>query len=266
MRAYLDSDPRICAWLAGLVKYGLLPAGCVVREDIRRPAVDYAAFDVVHFFAGIGGWELALQYSGVLEELPRPVWTGSCPCQPFSGLNKKRKGEEDARHLWPYWRNRIAEHRPAVVFGEQVASPDGRAWLATVLSDLEELGYIAAAADLCAACVGAPQRRQRLWFGAVDHTVRQGLRMRNAERQRACCQDAPVGMPSLGDCWREVEWIYCEPNVWRPIEPGLEPLAYGISAGLVRCRGYGNAIVPQVGAVFIRAFWEAVCDLTLQCS
>ena len=43
-----------------------------------------------------------------------------------------------------------------------------------------------------------------------------------------------------------------------PAEPRLRPLAHGVSARVVRLRGYGNAIVPQVGGVFLRAVLEIV--------
>ena len=57
-----------------------------------------------------------------------------------------------------------------------------------------------------------------------------------------------------------VEWIYCRDRggCYRPVESGLEPLAYGIPARVVRLRGYGNAITPQVAAEFISAYCEAV--------
>ena len=55
---------------------------------------------------------------------------------------------------------------PPVVFGEQVASKDGREWLSAVRSDLESMGYACGAADLSAASVGAPHIRQRLFWVA----------------------------------------------------------------------------------------------------
>lgn len=48
----------------------------------------------------------------------------------------------------------------------------------------------------------------------------------------------------------------CTDGKTRRIEPGSFPLAHGIPARLVRLRGYGNAIVPQVAAQFIKAFIE----------
>ncbi|MGA0841021.1 MAG: DNA cytosine methyltransferase, partial [Pseudomonadales bacterium] len=97
------------------------------------------------------------------------------PCQPFSSAGKQR-GVDDERHLWPVFERLIAECRPPVVAGEQVASKAGRSWLAGVRADLEALGYGVGAADLCAAGVGAPHIRQRLYWVAVsEHVGRQGL-------------------------------------------------------------------------------------------
>ena len=69
-------------------------------------------------------------------------------------------------HLWPDWFKLIRECRPVAIFGEQVATSDGLAWLDIVQSDLENAGYASGAVDLCAAGVGAPHIRQRLWFMA----------------------------------------------------------------------------------------------------
>lgn len=163
MAWYNDNDPRCAAWLRGLVRAEMLSLGEVDERDIRdlEPA---DCPDTAHFFAGIGGWPYALRLAGWSDAAP--VWTGSCPCQPFSQAGRKR-GAFDERHLWPVWRTLIAERLPPVVFGEQVGSPLGREWLAGVRADLEELGYAVGAADLCAASTGAPHIRQRLFFGAV---------------------------------------------------------------------------------------------------
>ena len=75
-------------------------------------------------------------------------------------------GRKDPRHLWPAFRRLINRARPAIIFGEQVASADGRHWLNGVFANLETMAYAAAGADLCAAGVGAPHIRQRLWWMA----------------------------------------------------------------------------------------------------
>ena len=116
-------------------------------------------------FAGIAGWDLALRLAGWGD---RPVWTGSCPCQPLSGAGQ-RNGHADERHLWPAFHRLIAERRPPTVFGEQVAGKDGREWFAAVRADLERLGYACGAADMPAAGVGAPHI-----LSGLDSTAKSG--------------------------------------------------------------------------------------------
>jgi len=159
---YNEFDPFAADWLRGLMKRGLIPDGDVDTRSIADVAPgDLRGYAQHHFFAGIAGWPYALQLAGWPAD--RPVWTGSCPCQPFS-VAGKGKGTDDERHLWPAFFRLIAECRPAVVFGEQVASRAGREWLSGVLADLEGVGYAGAGADLCAAGVGAPHIRQRLYW------------------------------------------------------------------------------------------------------
>jgi DNA (cytosine-5)-methyltransferase 1 len=168
---YNEFDPRAAAWLRALIARRLIPAGEVDTRSIIdvRPG-DLRGFTQHHFFAGIAGWSLALQLAGWPED--RPIWTGSCPCQPFS-VAGKGKGTADERHVWPNFFWLISECRPAVVVGEQVASRAGREWLSGVFADLEGVGYAGAGADLCAAGVKAPHIRQRLyWVGVADATSR----------------------------------------------------------------------------------------------
>src|SRR5690242_446719 len=169
---YNENDRFAAAWLRELIKAGHIAPGEVDERSIQevRPE-DLQGFTQCHFFAGIGGWSYALRLAGWPDD--RPVWTGSCPCQPFSSAGK-RGGFSDDRHLWPDWVRLIRECRPPVIFGEQVASPDGLAWLDLVSADLEGAGYAVGAADLCAAGVGAPHIRQRLYFVAVAEEQRAG--------------------------------------------------------------------------------------------
>jgi DNA (cytosine-5)-methyltransferase 1 len=161
---YNEIEPYCAEWLRNLIREGLIPDGDVDDRSIRdvQPS-DLRGYTQAHFFAGLGGWAYALRLAGWPDD--REVWTGSCPCQPFSAAGK-RKGFADDRHLWPVWFPLIRECRPSVVFGEQVASKDGLAWLDIVSTDMEEAQYAFGAADMCVAGVGAPHIRQRLWFVA----------------------------------------------------------------------------------------------------
>jgi DNA (cytosine-5)-methyltransferase 1 len=168
---YNEFDPFAAAWLRNLIARGLIAPGDVDERSITDVHPDdLRGYAQAHFFAGIGGWSLALRLAGWDDD--RPVWSGSCPCQPLSSAGQ-RKGHADERHLWPAFHGLIAECRPATVFGEQVASADGREWLAGVRADLEALGYACGAADLCAAGVGAPHIRQRIfWVAHADGAPR----------------------------------------------------------------------------------------------
>jgi DNA (cytosine-5)-methyltransferase 1 len=161
---YNEHDPKAAAWLRELIKGGHIADGIVDERSIAdvQPS-DLAGYTQCHFFAGIGGWSLALRIAGWPDDWA--VWTGSCPCQPFS-VAGKGAGIADARHLWPEFARLIGECLPANVFGEQVASAAGRLWLAGVRADLEGMGYAVGAADLCSAGVGSPNIRQRIYWMA----------------------------------------------------------------------------------------------------
>jgi DNA (cytosine-5)-methyltransferase 1 len=161
---YNEIDPYAAEWLRNLIYAGHIAPGDIDTRSIEDVHPDdLRGYTQCHFFAGIGVWSYALRQAGWPDD--RPVWTGSCPCQPFSTAGKGT-GFADERHLWPAWHWLIQECRPATVFGEQVASKDGLAWLDLVQADLEGTGYACGAVDTCAAGVGAPHIRQRLWFVA----------------------------------------------------------------------------------------------------
>lgn len=319
---YNEIDPYAAQWLRNLIAAGHIAPGDVdersivdVRPDDLRP------YDQCHFFAGIGGWSIALRLAGWPDD--RSVWTGSCPCQPFSTAGQG-KAADDERHLWPAWSSLIAECRPAIVFGEQVEAAIGWGWLDVVFADLEAAGYACGAAVLPACGVGAPHIRQRVWFvadadegrsgrhtgtilgaqGEVGRGVRRvadsielgGTTRRMADAVRAGRPEGRAGTgngsvasggelgglafpggaewqpgrprrdgengggthaqpagPSDAGFWSDIEWLPCTDGKARPIEPGSFPLASGIHARPSKLRAYGNAIVPQVAAEFIRA-------------
>jgi len=240
---YNEWEAYPAQWLRNLIKAGHLPEGEVDERDIRdvQPE-DLRGFEQCHFFAGIGGWPLALQWAG----WEGPVWTGSCPCQPLSSAGQ-RKGHADERHLWPAFYELIAQCKPPTVFGEQVASKDGREWLAGVRADLGGMDYACGAADLPAACVGSPQVRQRLWWVADAR----GKDVSGSEQSwGGICKQPGASPAKHGD--RGISTRF--PKSFHPESLVCD---YGFSfrpVGIVRA--YGNAIVPQVAAEFVKAYME----------
>ena len=169
---YNEMDPYAAQWLRNLIAAGHIAPGDVDERGILEVKPDdLRRYTQCHFFAGIAGWSYALRLAGWPDD--RPVWTGSCPCQPFSAAGKQR-GSDDERHLWPAFFGLIRECGPASVFGEQVAGAAGLAWLDHVCADLEGAGYAAAAANLCAAGAGAYHIRQRLYWVADMQGQRRG--------------------------------------------------------------------------------------------
>ena len=164
MNFYNEIDPYAAQWLRNLIAAGHIPAGVVDERSIEDITPDeLRPYTQCHFFAGIAGWSHALALAGWPSD--RPVWTGSCPCQPFSAAGKGA-GFDDQRHLWPAWFHLIRECRPAVVFGEQVEGAVKLGWLDRVASDLEGCGYAFGCVPFPAAGIGAPHIRDRnYWVG-----------------------------------------------------------------------------------------------------
>jgi DNA (cytosine-5)-methyltransferase 1 len=325
---YNEFEPFAAQWLKNLSDAGHIAKGRVdSRSILEVTGEDVGAATQAHFFAGIGVWSHALRLAGWPDD--RPVWTGSCPCQPFS-VAGRGDGVMDPRHLWPRWFELIDECRPPVVFGEQVASPDGLAWLDAVRTDMEAAGYAFGAADLCAAGVGAPHIRQRLYFVGVarsglahhhqqgrsqfgsvvsknsnaqpwldadgcgaargladadgaqhDRSQRDGdqtglcrpsdrQRLGNPERagrhaghvddghQPGRLGADPHGPTPTSGFWSNPDWVACRDGKQRPVEPGTFPLAHGAPARVGKLRAFGNAIVSEVAATFIKAVMQSL--------
>ena len=330
MTLYNEIDPYAAQWIRNLSAAGHIPGGTVdtrsITELTYEDVIHHAQF---HTFAGIAVWAHALKEAGWGN---RPVWTGSCPCQPFSSAGR-RKGTADERHLWPAWFDLIRQCKPAAIFGEQVASPDGLAWFDAVRADLEGAGYAVGASDLCAAGTGAPHIRQRLYFVAIAHSKRRHgehslLRTQEGrQREGAIPEVAGSGAPgSLGDSqerrrqardrntedaanakggragpaharqlgnsvharpqersrdtdgrgavriegspasasgdlgtsgfWSPADWLPCQDGRSRPVEPGTQPLAHGVTNRVGKLRAYGNAICAPVAITFVQAVME----------
>ncbi|ECW0159731.1 DNA cytosine methyltransferase [Salmonella enterica subsp. enterica] len=339
---YNEFDPFAAQWLRNLIAEQLIAPGIVDdRSILDVSASELNGFTQCHFFAGIGGWSYALRLAGVPDTFE--CWTGSPPCQPFS-VAGKQLGQLDERHLAPTFLRLIRQCTPAMLFGEQVAAAIGKHWLDDLFDELEKESYACGAAVLPAASVGAPHKRDRLFFGAhlleytcgveryegrqwdnagydrqqlaaagkngsLADTVRkqqrqEGLRRCSLEHVQVrrnedpatitgCCGNCSLadtnGKRPQGewpDCnssgwkgqdlrpaglrigagnkdgyanhshWSGADWLGCWDGRFRPVESGTFPLANGIPARVGRLRGYGNAIVPQVAAEFIKAFME----------
>ena len=97
------------------------------------------------------------------------IITGGFPCQPFS-VAGKQQGTGDDRHLWPEMFRIIKAFKPRFAIGENVRGivniQDGVVF-ETVCTDLESEGYEVQPFNIPAASVGAPHRRERIWFIAV---------------------------------------------------------------------------------------------------
>ena len=307
MNYYNEWDKGAAAWLRELIKQGHIPFGVVDERSITEvKPEDLDGFTQCHFFAGIGGWPLALRLAGVPEDAP--LWTGSPPCQPFSAAGKQL-GQFDPRHLAPVFLDLISECCPPVLFGEQVAPAIAKSWMCDLQTHLEGENYAVGFAVLPACSVGAPHKRDRLFFGAhrLAHasSITDNKRREHAQHRRQDeTEQTGVGRrdDGMGDAdrerlqrerrdsdsqgrkgpdfrqagllngagteniatnphhgfWSEADWLGCRDGKFRPVEPGTFPLADGIPARVGRLRGYGNAIVPQVAAEFIKAFMGAV--------
>lgn len=287
---YNEIEPFAAQWLRNLIAAGHIAPGEVDERSIEdvHPS-DLQGFTQCHFFAGIGVWSHGLRLADWPDD--RPVWTGSCPCQPFSSAGKGA-GFADERHLWPAWHHLISECRPAVIFGEQVAGADAGPWLDLVQDDLEAVGYAFGAVPFPAAGVGAPHIRDRLYWVADSSSARLegchlgALGCERAATERGGCAggvadlhspgraprceglaaaghgassgadrsaDADGSASPLRGFWGAADWLFCRDGKWRPVEPGTFPLAHGVVGRVGRLRAYGNAIVAPQAAEFIRA-------------
>lgn len=179
---YNEIDPYAAQWLRNLIDAGHIAPGVVDTRSIEDVIPnELTGFTQCHFFAGMGVWSYALRRAGWPDD--RPVWTGSCPCQPFSSAGQGG-GFADERHLWPAFFHLIEQCRPPVVFGEQVASRDANAWIDLVQDDLEGVGYGVGAVPFPSAGVGAPHIRDRLYWMAHSDEGRRGRRPLDGQRKR----------------------------------------------------------------------------------
>jgi DNA (cytosine-5)-methyltransferase 1 len=244
---YNEIDPYAAQWLRILIEEGHIAPGVVDERSIVdvRPD-DIAGYEQCHFFAGIGGWSLALRLAGWPDN--QPVWTASLPCQPFSVASvhpeTAAKGQADDRHLLPVFIPLVAECRPPIIFGEQVRNAIKWGWLDEAFGALEALDYACGAAVAPALSVGARHERKRIyWVADARSTGRPGHQPIECVSVAAAAALPEYGDPLAG-ARRALDGDYSD----------LLPCD-GLSVVLERdaLKGYGNAIVPQLAAAFIRA-------------
>ena len=276
-------------------------------------------------FSGIGGLDLAAEWAGfetigqceradyptkVLEkhwpDVPRwrdirtltkesfyertglqtvDLISGGFPCQPFS-VAGKQKGKGDDRYLWPEMLRVIRELTPRWVVGENVPGIL-RIAAGEVVSDLEREGYWVAVFNFEAAAVGAPHRRERVFFVANSNGTglqgRLGRELQECADQRSTGQDGvyvadPIRFDSAGINRRKqkmrLENRGSEGRA-RSTEPGLGGMADGFSCWLDepvgvpkattkrehradRLKCLGNAVVPQQAYPIFKAIADAL--------
>lgn len=268
---YNEIDPYAAQWLRNLIEAGQIAPGVVDERSIEdvKPG-DLRGFTQCHFFAGVGVWSYALRQAGWRDD--QPVWTGSCPCQPFSAAGKGA-GFDDERHLWPAFQYLIEKCKPQHIFGEQVAAGNANAWFDLVQADMEGMGYAFGLTPFTAASIGAPHIRERAYWVAhsnLQHQPAAGNEAWIAERCRSSAVDgvgytdiaglerfirddittgwegeigsvAPSGIHSrpleVNGFWRDADWLFCRDGSWRPVESGTFPLVARFAKGL----GHGKS-------------------------
>ena len=211
------------------------------------------------------------------------ILTGGFPCQPYSNAGK-RLGKDDDRHLWPFMLDIIRTIRPRYVVGENVRGlvnwNDGMVF-DEVQTDLELAGYEVLPFVLPACGVGAPHRRDRVWFVAYangsntgNHRGADEKKAREVRRQKTCdvpdefCGDGYAANADNGSRPRNAvragrEEFTMSPWAEFPTQPpicggndGLPTELDGITFPKWRnesIKAYGNAIVPQVAYQIFQA-------------
>lgn len=196
---YNEIDPFAAQWLRNLIAGGHIAPGEVDERSIEDVTPDdLRGFTQCHFFAGIGVWSHSLRPAGWPDD--KPVWTGSCPCQPFSAAGKG-DGFADERHLWPAFFHLISERRPQHIFGEQVAAGNANAWFDLVQADMEGMDYAFGLVPFTSAGIGAPHIRERAYWVAHTSSGRYDWRTETSGQKARSCTGVAIscGIDGLGN-------------------------------------------------------------------
>ena len=246
MRVYYNEfDKKKCAALKALMEDGHISKGDIDDRPIQEvQGHELQGYTRCHFFAGFGGWDIALQLAG--WEPGRPVCTVSCPCQPYSSSGSSER-QQDERHLWPYFARLARESRFPEIIGEQVDEAIAAGWLDDAFLDLEAENYACAAAVFPAFSVEAKAERQRLYFSAYAI----GLRLPEPRRYIHAVSEETAGFGEAAPFIAAVQGnalpFLCERHP--RIRPGVCHIVN---------HGIGDSIVPEQAAEFIKAYRECV--------
>lgn len=158
-------------------------------------------------------WPNAISYEDITKTDFTPhrgtidILTGGFPCQPYSHAGK-RLGKEDERHLWPEMLRAVREVEPTYVVGENVSGLvnwNGGLVFNEVQDELEAEGYQVQPVLLPAASVGAPHKRERVWFVAYSPSyrrARQGQISKAQNRQEKSAEVRQLAGRPEGLCQR----------------------------------------------------------------
>lgn len=167
------------------------------------------------------------------------IISGGFPCQPYS-VAGKRKGKTDDRDLWPEMFRIIKEIKPTWVVGENVANFVNME-LDRTLFDLESIGYTGKSFIIPACSIGAIHQRQRTFIVAYSSSKRWGS-VEESKKNRcdyiakqSFRQEREHQTNLLSDGLRKISERIS----------GLHRNDDGISEGVDRLRGLGNAVMPQ---------------------
>lgn len=202
---YSENNPFAAATLRNLIAAGQIAPGVVNERSIEDLTPDeLRPYTQVHLFAGIGVWSAALRRAGWRDEWP--IWTASCPCQPFSSAGA-RGGFDDERHLWPAVAWLADSVRPGLILGEQVSTGIGAEWLDCVQDDLERMGYAVGALAFPAAMLGVAHARLRTYWMAdaecAGLPIPQPREFPDAQRPQERRAIGEPGGDGLGDSGRK---------------------------------------------------------------
>lgn len=221
-------------------------------------------------FAGIGGIELGLEWTGGFRTVwqvernpyclsvlakhwpnatrfddvhcvgahnlqPVDVICGGFPCQDVSLAKQDAEGLDGERSgLWREYARIVRELRPRYVLVENVAALRFRG-LGVVLGQLAEIGYDAEWSTVSACAVGAPHPRERVFVLAYPNGERLPRRENGSggsESGARAAQQLPGLLP---------------PSAWAHVpEPCLDGVAHGLPGRVERTIAIGNSVAPKV--------------------